>query len=278
LRLAPRKTQKIAKALIWFGAVSVIGLLLFIIGYVLVRGLPYVTWSFLTQGPTDMGRAGGILPTIVGTLLVTLVAIAVATPLGVGTAIYLTEYTREGLVTKIIRFSAESLSGIPSIVYGLFGFIFFVVYLKFGWSVLSGGLTLAVMILPTIIRTSEEALLTVPKLYREVSFSLGGTRWQTVSGVVVRTALPGIATGVILGIGRAIAETAAVILTAGSSLRMPTMIFSPARTMAVHFFILAREGISIERAYATAALMIILILGINIVANTLVNRFVAKGR
>jgi phosphate transport system permease protein len=278
LRLEPRKTQQIAKGLIWFGAVSVFGLLLLIMGYVLVRGLPHVSWTFLTQSPTDMGRSGGILPTIVGTVLVTAVAIAVATPLGVGTAFYLTEYTREGAVTKIIRFSAESLAGIPSIVYGLFGFIFFVVYLKLGWSVLSGGLTLAVMILPTIIRTSEEAILTVPRLYREVSFSLGGTRWQTVSGVVFRTALPGIATGVILGIGRAIAETAAVILTAGSNLRMPTTIFSPARTMAVHFYILAREGISLERAYATAALMIILILIINIVANMIVNRFVSRSR
>jgi phosphate transport system permease protein len=147
-----------------------------------------------------------------------------------------------------------------------------------GWSVLSGGLTLAVMILPTIIRTSEEAILTVPRLYREVSFSLGGTRWQTISGVVFRTALPGIATGVILGIGRSVAETAAVILTAGSSLRMPTTLFSPVRTMATHFYILAREGISMERAFGTAALLIIIILLINIGANIMVNRFVARGR
>ena len=278
VRLAPASTQKIAKVVIWAAALSVIGLLLFIIAYILLKGLPSLNWQFLTQSPTDMGRSGGILPTVLGTLMVTAVAILVATPLGVGTAFYLTEYTREGIVTKVIRFSAESLSGIPSIVYGLFGFIFFVVYLKLGWSVISGGLTLAVMILPTIIRTSEEAILTVPRLYREVSFSLGGTRWQTISGVVFRTALPGIATGVILGVGRSIAETAAVILTAGSSLRMPTSLFSPARTMAVHFYILAREGISLERAYGTAALMIILILLINIGANMLVNRYVAKGR
>ncbi len=277
-RIDPGKTQKIAKVMIWGGAVSVIALLLLIVAYILLRGLPSVDWQFLTQAPTDMGRSGGILPTIVGTLMVTLVAIVVATPLGVGTAFYLTEYTREGAMTKIIRFSAESLSGIPSIVYGLFGFIFFVVYLKLGWSVLSGGLTVAVMILPTIIRTSEEAILTVPRHYREVSFSLGGTRWQTISGLVFRTALPGIATGVILGIGRSVAETAAVILTAGSSLRLPTSLFSPARTMAVHFYILAREGISLERAYATAALMIILILLINVGANMLVNRVVSKGR
>jgi phosphate transport system permease protein len=225
-----------------------------------------------------MGRSGGILSTIVGTLSVTLVATVVATPLGVGTAFYLTEYTREGKITKIIRFSAESLAGIPSIVYGLFGFIFFVIYLKLGWSILSGGLTLAVMILPTIIRTSEEAIRTVPPMYREVSFSLGGTKWQTMIKVLIPSALPGIATGIILGIGRCVAETAAVILTAGSALRIPTSLFSPTRTMAVHFYILAREGISMERAYGTAALLIILILIINVGANLLVNRFVAKSR
>lgn len=278
MRLDPRHTQKLVKTVIWSAAFTVIGLLLFIMAYILIKGLPSLNWQFLTENPSDMGRTGGIFSTIVGTLMVTAVAIIVATPLGVGTAVFLTEYTREGHVTRIIRFSAESLAGIPSIVYGLFGFIFFVIYLGLGWSVLSGGLTLAVMILPTIIRTSEEAILTVPRMYREVSFSLGGTRWQTISGVVFRTALPGIATGVILGIGRSIAETAAVILTAGSSLRLPTDLFSPARTLAVHFYILAREGISMERAYGTAALMIILILLINIGANVLVNRFMARGR
>jgi phosphate transport system permease protein len=266
-----------AKAVIWSAAILVLVLLFAVIIYILSKGIPSITWQFLSQIPSDMGRSGGILSPIVGTLAVTLVAIVVATPLGVGTAFYLTEYTRESLITKIIRFSAESLAGIPSIVYGLFGFIFFVIYLKLGWSILSGGLTLAVMILPTIIRTSEEAIRTVPPMYREVSFSLGGTKWQTMIKVLIPSALPGISTGIILGIGRCVAETAAVILTAGSALRMPTSLFSPTRTMAVHFYILAREGISLERAYGTAALLIILILLINIGANLLVARFVAKG-
>ena len=277
MRINPRTTQKIAKTIIWSAAILVLLLLFTIIIYILSKGIPHITWQFLTQIPSDMGRSGGIISAIVGTLAVTLVAIIVATPLGVGTAFYLTEYTRENAVTKIIRFSAESLAGIPSIVYGLFGFIFFVTYLKLGWSILSGGLTLAVMILPTIIRTSEEAIRTVPPMYREVSFSLGGTKWQTMTKVLIPSALPGIATGIILGIGRCVAETAAVILTAGSALQMPTSLFSPARTLAVHFYILASEGISLERAYATAALLIILILLINIGANVLVNRFVAKG-
>ena len=276
-RLNPKTTQKIAKVVIWSAAILVLLLLFSIIIYILSKGIPHITWQFLTQVPSDMGRSGGILSTIVGTLAVTIVAIVVATPLGVGTAFYLTEYTRESIITKIIRFSAESLAGIPSIVYGLFGFIFFVIYLKLGWSILSGGLTLAVMILPTIIRTSEEAIHTVPPMYREVSFSLGGTKWQTMIKVLIPSALPGIATGIILGIGRSVAETAAVILTAGSALQMPTSLFSPARTMAVHFYILASEGISMEKAFATAALLIILILLINIGAILLVNRFMAKG-
>ena len=278
MRVSSRTAQKAAKLIIWSAALLVIVILLAIIIYILIKGLPMINWQFLTEIPRDMGRSGGISSTIVGTLLVTAVAIIVATPFGVGTAFFLTEYTRESKITRIIRFSAESLSGIPSIVFGLFGFIFFVIYLKLGWSILSGGFTMAVMILPTIIRTSEEAILTVSAQYREVSFSLGGTKWQTIRKAVFPSALPGIATGVILSIGRCVAETAAVILTAGSALRMPTSLFSPARSMAVHFYIMAREGISIEKAYGTAALLIILILLINVVANMLVNRFVAKGR
>jgi phosphate transport system permease protein len=278
MNVNPRFTQKIAKTVIWLAALLVIVILLAIMLYILVKGLPVIDWQFLTQIPRDMGRSGGISSTIVGTLLVTAVAILIATPFGVGTAFYLTEFTHEDKVTRIIRFSAESLSGIPSIVYGLFGFIFFVMYLKLGWSILSGGLTLAVMILPTIIRTSEESIRTVPKLYREVSFSLGGTSWQTIVKAILPSALPGIVNGIILSIGRCVAETAAVILTAGSALRMPVSVFSPSRTMAVHFYIMAREGISIEKAYGTAALLIILILIINVGANMLVNRFVAKNR
>ncbi len=273
-----KQSQMIAKTIIWITSIVVVSLLFVIIGYILFKGLPTLSWQFLTESPKSMGREGGILPTIISTLMVTAVAILVATPFGVGTAFYLTEFTRETKVTRIIRFSAESLAAIPSIVYGLFGFIFFVIYLKLGWSVLSGGLTMAVMILPTIIRTSEEAILSVPVKYREVSYSLGGTKWQTIVGAVLPSAFPGITTGIILGIGRCVAETAAVILTAGSALRMPDSLFSPARTMAVHFYILAREGISMERAYGTASLLILIILVINVGANMLVNKFVAKSR
>lgn len=278
MRINPKTSQKIAKFFIWSAAIFVMVILLTIILYILVKGIPIINWQFLTEIPRNMGRSGGISSSIVGTLLVTVVAVSIATPLGIGTAVYLAEYTNEGRITRIIRFSAESLAGIPSIVYGLFGFIFFVTYLKIGWSILSGGLTLAIMILPTIIRTSEEAIRTVPNLYREVGYSLGATKWQMITKTVFPSALPGIANGIILSIGRCVAETAAVMLTAGSALRMPTSLFSPTRTMAVHFYILAREGISMDNAYGTAAILIILIFFINVVFNMLVNKFVAKGR
>jgi phosphate transport system permease protein len=278
MKISARTSQNIAKVIIWSAALLVIVILLAIILYILAKGIPVLSWQFLTEIPRNMGRSGGISSSIVGTLLVTSVAVIVAMPFGIGTAFYLTEYTRESRITRIIRFSAESLAGIPSIVYGLFGFIFFVTYLKLGWSVLSGGLTMAIMILPTIIRTSEEAIRTVPNLYREVGYSLGATKWQTITKTVFPSALPGIANGIILSIGRCVAETAAVMLTAGSALRMPTSLFSPTRTMAIHFYILAREGISIENAYGTAALLITLIFLINVVFNMLVNRFIAKGR
>jgi phosphate transport system permease protein len=158
----------------------------------------------------------------------------------------------------------------------LFGFVFFVIYLNMGWSILSGGLTLAAMILPTVISTTEEAIKGVPYSYREVSYSLGGTKWQTVTRAVLPNALPGIFTGIILSVGRSIGETAAVILTAGSSLVMPTSLFSPIRTMAVHFYILAREGISMEMAYGTGSALILLVLAINLIANWLLNRYIRR--
>jgi len=277
MKMTAHTGEKLAKLFIWVAALLVMIVLVAIIIYILIQGLPRISLEFLTQIPRNMGRSGGIASSIVGTLMVTLVAVLVAIPFGIGTAFYLAEYAGDNMVTRIIRFSAESLAGIPSIVYGLFGFIFFVIALGWGWSILSGGLTLAVMILPTLIRTSEEAIRTVPQTYREVSFSLGGTKWQTILKAVFPSALRGIVNGIVLSVGRCIAETAAVVLTAGSALRMPMSIFSPTRTMAVHFYILAREGISIENAYGTAALLIIVIFLINVVTNTLVNRYIEKG-
>ena len=220
-----------------------------------------------------MGRSGGILATIVSTLYLIVIALLFATPLGLGTAIYLTEYTREGPITRIIRFGTECLAGIPSIILGLFGFAIFVMAFGWGWSLLSGGLTLSVMLLPTIIRTSEESILAVPQEYREVSFSLGLGKWQTITRIVLPSALPGIATGIVLSIARSIGETAVIIFTAGSSLRFPKTIFESGRTLAVHFYILAREGISMPMAYGTAAVLIIVILVINLSAYLMMRYF-----
>ena len=276
MRISPKFTQALAILVLGSATLLTLVVLLFVIAFVLIKGLPGVTWEFLSSAPKEMGKEGGILPTLVGTILLPLLAISIAMPLGVGTAIYLTEYTRETRMTRALRFGTDCLAGIPSIIFGLFGFIFFVVMLKMGWCLLSGALTLSIMVLPTIIRTSEEAIRAVPNAYREVSFSLGATRWETVMKVILPNALPGIVTGMILGVGRSIGETAAVIFTAGSSLRMPMTVFDSVRTMSVHFYILAREGISNEKAYATAAVLIISVLLINFVAYTMMNRFISK--
>jgi phosphate transport system permease protein len=270
------RTQGLAFGCIWAAAVLTLAVLGLIVGLIMWRGLPSVSWEFLTGTPQNLGRDGGILPTILGTVVLGLVALLIATPLGVGSAIYLTEYTHESRFTRAIRFGTESLAGVPSIIFGLFGFIFFVTYLQMGWSILAGGLTLALMVLPTIIRTSEEAIRTVPRSYRDVSYSLGASRWSMVTTAVLPSALPGIITGVILSFGRAVSETAAVIFTAGTALNIPTSAFSPVRTMAVHFYILAVEGISLEKAYATGAVLIITVLLINIAASTLITRLVRQ--
>ncbi|MCU0605938.1 MAG: phosphate ABC transporter permease PstA [Candidatus Edwardsbacteria bacterium] len=276
MRILPKHTQRAAIAALGGATLLTLSLLVFIIVFVLEKGLPVLSLRFLFTNPQDMGRAGGIFPTLVGSVVLPLLAVAIATPLGVGTAVYLTEYTRESRLTRVIRFGTDCLAGIPSIIFGLFGFIFFVTTLRMGWSIISGGLTLAFMILPTIIRTTEEAVRAVPRAYREVSYSLGATRWQTVRRVILPNALPGIVTGVMLGVGRSIGETAAVIFTAGSSLRLPSSVFDSTRTMAVHFYILAREGISTENAYGTAAALVIAVLSVNLIAYWLMNRVMAR--
>jgi phosphate transport system permease protein len=278
--LTPRQAQTLARVVLWAMMAAALAILVLILTFVLGRGLGHISWAFLSAPPLDSGRSGGVMPIIAGTLEVTLLGVATATPLGVGTAIYLCEYTREGKLTRIIRFGTECLAGVPSIIFGLFGFVLFVLTLGFGWSILAGGLTLAFMTLPTVIRTSEEALRTVPAGYREVSLSLGASKWQTIRKVVLPAALPGILTGVILGLGRAIGETAAVIFTAGSSLphQVPTSLLDGTRTLSVHFYQLAREGISAENAYATAAVLVLAISIINIGAQFAMNRFLQRYR
>lgn len=276
MRIHPRTAQRLAVGVLGAGMALTLSILAAIIIYLLDKGLPALSLEFLFSPPREMGRSGGILPTLVGTFLLPLVALLLALPLGVGTAVYLTEYTRESKVTRLISFGTDCLAAIPSIIFGLFGYIFFVTALGLGWSLLSGGLTVAIMILPTIIRTSEEAIRAVPYSFREVSCSLGATRWETVYKVVLPNAMPGILTGVMLSIGRAIGETAAVIFTAGMSLRMPQALTDSVRTMSVHFYILAREGISTENAYGTAAVMVLSVLAVNAAAYGIMNRMMAR--
>lgn len=271
------KKIKTSKNFMFYGGAGVLATitlaaLIIIIGYILVNGLAHINLEFLTQEPKKMGKEGGIFSVIIGTLMVTGVGILIATPIGIAAAIYFTEYAKNGKGVTIIRFFTEILAGIPSIIFGLFGFAFFVIFLGMGWSVISGGLTLALMVLPTLIRATEESLKTVPMAYREGSLSLGATRWQTIVKVIIPCCKPGILTGLILGIGRAIGETAAVMLTVGGSLRIPTSIFDSTRTMSVHLYVLAAEGLSQEKTYATAALLIIIVLLINTTANLISSR------
>lgn len=266
--------ENLVYAMFWLSGLIIVGILVSIIGYVMIKGFSSISLEFILQAPRHAGEEGGISTSIIGTLYLTLLALLMAVPIGVGAAIYLEEYApSRSKFAYIVNLTAETLAGIPSIIFGLFGFVFLVIFLNMGWSILSGGITLAVMILPTITRTAQEAILTLPREYRENSLALGASKWQTIQKVILPFALPGIVTGVILSIGRAVGETAALILTAGSSLNMPISVFDPARTMSVHLYILAMEGISMEKAFGTAFLIVVLIVIINYLANLSLRKF-----
>jgi len=262
---------------IWFGlfrvCAAINGMALLIVLYFMIaRGWPAINWTFLTQPPTDSMTRGGILPCIVGTLCLSLGAILVALFIGVATAIYLNEYARPGRLIRVIRLGINNLAGVPSIVFGLFGLAFFVVWLHFGVSILSGALTLGVMILPLIIGSSEQAFRAVPDTYREASLGLGATKWQTIYRVILPAALPGILTGVILGVSRAAGETAPIMFTAAVfySPSMPSSIFDEIMALPYHVYVLATAGTEIEATrhlqYGTALVLIALVLGLNLVA------------
>lgn len=209
---------------------------------------------------------------IISTLYLIIISIAFSAPIGVLSAIYLTEYAKNKRLIKIIRFATESLAGIPSIIYGLFGMVFFVVFLKMGWSIISGAITLSIMVLPTIIRSSEEALKSVPKSYKEASLSLGATKLRTIYKCILPSAFPGILTAIILSVGRIIGETAAIYLTVGMAPYIPKSIFESGRTLSVHLYMLAKEGISFDKAFATASVLIIMIFMINVLSNYVANK------
>lgn len=273
------RKQKIA-----FVGLSALGLLtlcllILIIGYIVSQGIHMISWEFLTSKPRKMGAEGGIYPAIIGTIYLVAVTMIIAGPIGVGAAIYLNEYTARGKITATIRFATEALAGIPSIVFGLFGFAFFVVLLKpvtGGWSILSAALTGVTMVLPTIVRTTEEALKAVPDSLREGSLALGTTKWQTVKSLILPAAVPGIITGIILSIGRVVGETAAFLLTLGGSLLIPTSIMDGSRTLSLHLYMVAMETGSMDVAFGTAAVLIVLILIINLSASWFFRRLVRR--
>ena len=271
-----KKQDTIMKYVFWGLGLLTLLILIVIIGYILINGLPHISWEFLTTSPKDFGAEGGILPMIVSTIYVTFFAVLIATPIGVGSAIYLYEYASEGKFVKAIRFCSESLASLPSIIFGLFGLAFFVEFLNLGWCILSASLTLAIMAMPTIMRSAENALEAVPPNYREGSLGMGATRWQTIENVILPAAIPGIITGVILGMARAIEETAAIMYTVGSSTAIPITIFDPARPLPLHLYMLATEGISIPNTFATATVLIVIILAITISTNYLVDGYQKK--
>jgi len=257
--------DKLVLSLVWISAGLTVGILAWILIYVIANGAPHINIEFLTAASN--GEEGGILPMIVNTLFMIGLSLAIATPISVLAAVYLNEYAQKGKVLKLIRFATESLAGIPSIVFGLFGMIFFVIYLKLGWSIVAGSLTLSIMVLPTIVRTTEEALKAVPMSLREGSLGLGATKLRTVWKAVLPSAVPGILTAIILSVGRVVGETAAVFLTAGMVPRIAETMMQSGRTLAVHMYLLAKEGISFDLAYATATVLIILVSIINFSAN-----------
>lgn len=250
--------------------------LLFLLGYIFVKGFVHLTPSLFAWEYTSENAS--MMPSIINTLVITFLALIIAVPLGIFSAIYLVEYAKRGnKFVSLIRLTTETLSGIPSIVYGLFGALFFVTALKWGYSLLAGALTLAIMILPLIMRTTEEALKSVPDMYREGSFGLGAGKLRTVFHIVLPTAIPGILAGVILSVGRIVGETAALIYTAGAVAQIPSNIMGSGSTLAVHMYNLSREGLYMNQAYAVSVVLIILVLLINFGSSALAKKL-TKGK
>lgn len=260
----------IAAALITFMVLS------FLLGYILWQGLPNIeTGLFALQYNSENVS---LFPALVDTVLMIVMALAIATPLGIFAAVYLVEYASRGnRLVSLVRVTADTLAGIPSIVYGLFGMLFFVTYLKWGYSLLAGACTVAIMILPLIMRTTEEALKAIPDSYREGSYGLGAGKLRTVFAVVLPSAVPGILAGVILSIGRIVGETAALIYTAGTVAALPDGVLSSGRTLAVHMYVLASEGLYMKQAYATAVILVVIVVAINALSSRLAKQLM-KGK
>ncbi|MFC7687333.1 phosphate ABC transporter permease PstA [Ureibacillus sp. GCM10028918] len=252
-------------SLLWLSAFLSVAVLVMIVGFIFYKGFGLISFEFIFGDYSPTG-GGGILPMIVTTIYTIVISLIIATPIGILAAVYLQEYAKQGRLVKVIRFATESLTGIPSIIYGLFGAVFFVTTLKLGMSIIAASLTLTIIVLPVIIRTTEEALKTVPAAYREGSLALGNTKLQTLYKVILPSAMPGILSGIILSIGRIVGESAAIFLTAGTVAAMPESIFSSARTLTVHSYLVTQEAGDIELAAAIGIVLIVLILAINLSA------------
>ncbi|HIQ01437.1 MAG TPA: phosphate ABC transporter permease PstA [Anaerolineales bacterium] len=272
--------QRLGYTLLALAAMAVVLPILLVVGIIVAEGAPAISWEFLTAMPREGMRAGGILPAIVGTVLLTLGTAVFAVPLGVAVAIYLAEYARDTTLTRLIRLAIINLAGVPSVVYGLFGLGLFVLFLRLGTSILAGSLTLAIMTLPVIISTAEEALRAVPQSFRVVSISLGGTRWQTVRRIVLPQALPGILTGVILGLERAAGETAPILFTVAAFFlpRLPRSIFDQTMALPYHLFVISTQvpGMPVRIQYGTALVLLIFVLSMNGLATVIRSRFRAR--
>ena len=262
----------ILKALVWVCAAMTMAVLVFLVGYILIKGIPHLKPSLFAIEYTSENAS--MLPAIINTLIMAALTLVIAVPLGVFSAIYLTEYAKRGSkLVALVRMTAETLAGIPSIVYGLFGYLVFSVTLGMGYSILSGIFTLSLMVLPIILRTTEEAIISVPDAYREGSFGLGAGRLRTVFRIILPAASPGILSGVILSIGRMAGETAALIFTAGTVTGIADGLLSSGRTLSVHMYALLNEGLYMEEAYATAVVLMVLVLGINALSGSIARRF-----
>lgn len=273
-RFASRKHDPVSRILfgfVYLAAFVSFLMIAFIISYILVKGVPHLNKGLFSLTYTTDNVS--LLPALINTVFITILTLLIAVPIGIGGSIYLTEYAkRDNPIVNIIRIATETLSGIPSIIYGLFGALFFVKYAHFGLSLLSGAVTLSIMILPLIMRTTEEALLSVPNSYREGAFALGAGKLRTIFKIVLPSAMPGIFSGVILAIGRIIGESAALIFTAGTVAEVAKSVFSSSRTLAVHMYAISGEGLYINQTYATAVVLLILVIGINFLSGLIAKR------
>ncbi len=275
--MSARASNNLAMAAIWAGGCITVLILVAIIGYVFINGYKAINLDFLLTAPEGgLSGEGGISTAIVSTFYLVIVTVVILIPPGVGAAIYLAEYATDTWFTRLIRYGVETLAGVPSIIFGLFGFAVFVTALHFNFSILSGALTLVCLLLPTLIRTAEEAIKAIPRDYREAALAMGATKWQTIRHVILPAAMPGIVTGVILCVGRAVEETACLYVTMGGSANMPTSLLRSGRTLSLHLFYLAMETNAFDKAMATGLVLIATIIVINAVTNFLSRKFQAK--